>query len=95
MDKSASVDLVEINGKRFLKCNREDCQWNLRYVSGTEKARVCNYGVFAFSVKGEMPKNCPHLVALSSLITTELLEQSLRDDRSVPQIALRPLDGLG
>ncbi len=86
------MDSVDINGKRFLKCPRESCQWNLRYISADERARVCNFGSFAFFVKGTMPQDCPYLVRLSSLITLEMLEQSLRDDRAVPSVVLGPFD---
>ncbi len=72
------MDTVEIDGKRFLRCDRESCQWNLRYISGNERSRVCNFGALAFAVKEAMPQDCTRLQELGTLISRELLEQSIK-----------------
>jgi len=72
------MDTVEIDGRRFLLCDRENCQWNLRYVSGDERRRLCNFGLLAYGVKESLPHDCPHLQELGTVISRELLEQSIR-----------------
>jgi hypothetical protein len=72
------MDTVEIDGRRFLLCDREDCQWNLRYVTGDDRSRLCNFGPTAFAVKEGMPPDCPYLMELSTLISKELLERSIK-----------------
>ena len=78
-EEHVTMESVKINGKRFLVCHRDGCQWNLRYLSGNAKSRVCNFGALAFAVKGEMPRDCPYLSLLSTLVATEMFEHSLRD----------------
>jgi hypothetical protein len=75
---NSGMDTVEIDGRRFLLCDREECEWNLRYISGSERSRLCGFGPLAFSVKERMPQGCPHVTELSTLISRELLERGIK-----------------
>ena len=74
----SEMDTVEIDGRRFLLCDREDCEWNLRYMSGSEKSRLCGFGPLGFAVRERMPQGCPHVTELSTLISRELLERGIK-----------------
>ena len=60
-------DLVEIMGKKFLKCQQEDCEWNIGWHGGldwTEEpgkgTRICNFGARAMvEANAAPPDNCP------------------------------------
>ena len=49
-------------GKQFLKCQQEDCEWNIGWLSayeftkeGDKGTRVCNLGAEAIIVTHEVP----------------------------------------
>ena len=70
---------VEVMGKKFLKCQEEDCEWNVGWLSGldwTEEpgkgTRICNLGARALiEANAEPPENCPQLSAVLELARSE------------------------
>jgi hypothetical protein len=78
MDET-SKDTIEVAGKKFLKCQEEDCQWNIGWLGGndwTEEpgkgTRICNLGVKAIIEAEAVPPNeCPQPAAVLELARTE------------------------
>ena len=57
-------DIVEIMGKKFLKCQQEDCEWNIGWLGErgwTEEpgkgTRLCNLGAKAMIETDAVPPN--------------------------------------
>lgn len=73
------MNTVEIIGKRFLKCKKEDCEWNIGWLGGydwTEEVgrgtRICNLGAGAIIMdKARPPCNCLQTSAVFELARTE------------------------
>ena len=69
---------IEIDDKRFLKCPRERCGWNVGYPPGElnplgcEGLRVCNFGPRAYAIGASVPEDCPHKLDVAYLIGLEL-----------------------
>ena len=48
------ANTVEVLGKKFLKCQQQDCEWNIGWLGGYEwtrepgkGTRICNFGLKA------------------------------------------------
>ncbi len=75
------MDTIKIAGKRFLKCQREACQWNIGWLGGldwTEKpgegTRVCNLGAKAILEEDITPPDmCRDWKSVLELARTEFL----------------------
>jgi len=76
--KDAKAYIIEIDGKRFLKCPLESCGWNVGYTPGElnpldcEILRVCNFGARSYAIGVSMPEDCPHKLDVSYLVGLEL-----------------------
>lgn len=74
-----SKDTIEVAGKKFLKCQEENCQWNIGWLGGndwTEKpgkgTRICNLGVKAIIETEAVPPDvCPQTSAVLELARAE------------------------
>ena len=74
-------DTVEIMGKKFLKCQQEDCEWNIGWLGGNSWSeesgkgiRICNLGVKAMiETEAVPPDECPRASAVLEGFTTEYL----------------------
>ena len=79
MVKQLGMDTVEIIGKQFLKCQQEDCEWNVGWLGGldwTEElgkgTRVCNLGARAMiEAKGSPPDSCQQPSAVVDIACDE------------------------
>jgi hypothetical protein len=66
-------------GKKFLKCQREDCEWNIGWYCGlvwTEEpgkgTRICNLGARAMvKANAVPPDNCPQSSTVAKLAHDE------------------------
>jgi hypothetical protein len=73
-------DTVEIMGKKFLKCQQEDCEWNIGWLGGYDwtkdsgkGTRVCNLGARAMIGSNAKPPDiCQQPFAVLELARTEL-----------------------
>jgi len=59
------VDTIGVMGKKFLKCQQQDCEWNIGWLSGydwTEEpgkgTRICNLGARAMIEDSATPPDC-------------------------------------
>jgi len=60
------METVEINSINFLRCDKEDCKWNIGWLSGSDwtvkpgrGTRLCNLGAKDMIVdKAKPPDNC-------------------------------------
>ena len=57
----SSRDTMDVMGKQFLKCQQEDCEWNIGWLGGNSWSeesgkgiRICNLGVKALLVASEL-----------------------------------------
>ena len=74
-------DIVEITGKRFLKCPQEACEWNVGWLDGldwTEEPgkgiRICNLGVRAMLEDNTLPPDdCQQWQSVLELARNEFL----------------------
>jgi hypothetical protein len=74
-------DMVEIMGKRFLKCQQEAYEWNVGWLGGldwTEEpgkgTRLCNLGARAMIENDAIPPDdCQQWSAVLKLARTEFL----------------------
>ena len=77
-------DAVEIMGKKFLKCQQEDCEWNIGWLGWlggldwTEKpgkgTRICNLGARArIEANAVPPDDCQQSSAVLKLARAEFL----------------------
>ena len=72
-------DTIEVMGKQFLKCQQEDCEWNIGWLGGnswTEESgrgtRICNLGVKAMiETEAAPPDECPRASAVLELARAE------------------------
>jgi hypothetical protein len=72
-------DTVEVMGKKFLRCQQEDCEWNVGWLGGydwTEEpgkgTRICNLGARAIlDTKAEPPDDCQQSSAVYDLACAE------------------------
>ena len=68
-----SMDTIDVRGIRLLKCDKEDCRWNVGYtpcdfnrvgIEFTSRAgagtRVCNFGRRALVYGSDIDSECPH-----------------------------------
>ncbi|MBL7124870.1 MAG: hypothetical protein ISS51_02090 [Dehalococcoidales bacterium] len=75
----AKLEIVKIIGKKFLRCQEEDCRWNIGWLGGydwTEEpgkgVRVCNLGARAMiEDDAAPPQNCSQPSAVFELAHTE------------------------
>ena len=72
--------MVEITGKRFLKCSQEACKWNVGWLGGldwTEEpgkgTRLCNLGARAMIENNAIPDDCQQWQAVLELARAEFL----------------------
>jgi len=76
----AKSDTVEIMEKKFLKCQQEDCEWNIGWLGErgwTEEpgkgTRLCNLGARAMiEADAVPPDNCQQSSAVLKLSRDEL-----------------------
>lgn len=67
------MDSIDIYGTRFLRCEKDDCRWNIGYTPGDLNrfgleftlrpgvgARVCNFGPKALAYGRSIDRGCPH-----------------------------------
>lgn len=75
----SNKDTMEVMGKQFLKCQKEDCEWNIGWLGGNTWAeesgsgtRICNLGVKAM-IEAEVvpPDECPQASAVLELARAE------------------------
>jgi hypothetical protein len=74
-----SEHTIEVLGKRFLKCQEENCEWNIGWLGGndwTEKpckgTRICNLGVKAIiETETVPPGECPQPSTVLELARAE------------------------
>jgi hypothetical protein len=72
---------VEVYGRVFLTCGKEECAWNVGYTPGdlnrhglcfTSRSgagiRVCNFGLKALAYGGEIDRDCPHKAELCGVL---------------------------
>jgi hypothetical protein len=77
MDGSSNT--VHIGGKKFLKCQQENCDWNIGWLGGTDwteepgkGTRICNLGARAIiETKTEPPDDCQQASAVYELARAE------------------------
>jgi hypothetical protein len=100
------MDTVEIYGVTFLKCEKEDCDWNIGYTpydlnrSGLEftyrsgtGVRVCNFGCKALAYGKNIDVACPHKRDVCSLLGENDQSHQCRFWGSVdPEVAGRVLN---
>ena len=73
------ANLIEVMGTELLKCQQEDCEWNVGWLGGyewTEKpgkgTRVCNLGAKAMiETKAMPPADCQQPSAVIELARSE------------------------
>ena len=58
------ANTVEVMGKKFLKCQQQDCEWNIGWLSGykwtkepSQGIRICNFGLKAIIEANAGPPN--------------------------------------
>jgi hypothetical protein len=76
----AEEEIVQIMGEQFLKCQQEDCEWNIGWLGGhdwTEEpgkgTRLCNLGATAMIEADAAPPNdCQQPSAVLELARAEL-----------------------
>lgn len=76
----AKRETVEVMGKKFLRCQKEGCEWNIGWLGGhdwTEEpgkgTRICNLGARAiFEAKAAPPDDCPQSSAVLELAFAEV-----------------------
>lgn len=72
-------DTVEIIGNKFLKCQQEDCQWNIGWLGNSDwtkekgkGTRICNLGARAMiEAKALPPDDCQQSSAVLKLARAE------------------------
>jgi hypothetical protein len=78
------MSTVEVYGRVFLRCDKEDCAWNVGYTphdlnrhglwftarKGTG-VRLCNFGLKALAYGGDIDRACPHKAELCSVLGIE------------------------
>ena len=101
------MSVVEIYGIEFLRCEREECGWNVGHTPhdlnrhglcftnrGGVGVRVCNFGRKALARGGDIDSACPHKVDLCSLLGREDSSPEGRFWGPVdPEVARRALGG--
>ena len=73
------ANTVEVMGKKFLKCQQQDCEWNIGWLEGrdwTEEPdqgiRICDLGARAMIEASAVPPNdCHQPSAVLELVRTE------------------------
>jgi len=73
------ANTVEVMGKKFLKCQQQDCEWNIGWLEGrnwTEEPdqgiRICNLGVKAMIETDAVPPDeCLQASAVLELARAE------------------------
>lgn len=80
MDNSGKT--VHIMGTKFLKCQQENCEWNIGWLGGndwTEErgigTRICNLGAKAMIEAGALPPD--HCQRSAEVLKTALAEFEL------------------
>ena len=76
----AKGEIVQIMSKKFLKCQQEDCEWNIGWLGGydwTEElgkgTRLCNLGARALVKANAVPPDiCQQPSAVLELAHAEL-----------------------
>ena len=74
-----SKDTMDVMGKQFLKCQQEDCEWNIGWLGGNSWSeesgkgiRICNLGVKAMIEDNTLPPDeCPQASAVLELARAE------------------------
>jgi len=74
-----SKDTMDVMGKQFLKCQQEDCEWNIGWLGGNswseesgKGTRICNLGVKAMiETEAVPPDECPRASAVLELARAE------------------------
>ena len=74
-----SKDTMDVMGKQFLKCQQEDCEWNIGWLDErgwTEEpgkgTRICNLGAGAMiEADAVPPDNCQQSSAVLKLARDE------------------------
>ena len=72
-------DTVEVMGRKFLRCQQEDCEWNIGWLGGYEVThapgkgtRICNLGASAIVLdKAKTPDFCEQPSAVYELARAE------------------------
>ena len=72
---------MELYGVRFLKCEKDDCPWNVGYTPcdlnrfgleftsrGGAGIRVCDFGCKALAYGGNIGSDCPHKLEVCELL---------------------------
>jgi hypothetical protein len=74
------ANTVEVLGKKFLKCQQQDCEWNIGWLGGykwtreTGKGtRICNFGLKAIiEADAGPPDICQQPTAVLEMARAEL-----------------------
>ena len=90
----AKSDTVEVMGKKFLKCQQEDCEWNIGWHGGlvwTEEpgkgTRICNFGARAMvEAKTAPPDNCPQSSKVVKMAHDEIKFEKYGDRAIMPKL---------
>jgi len=75
----AKGEIVQIMSKKFLKCQQEDCEWNIGWLSGYnwieepgKGTRICNLGATAMiEANAVLPDICQQPSLVLELARTE------------------------
>ena len=75
----SSRDTMDVMGKQFLKCQQEDCEWNIGWLGGNSWSeesgkgiRICNLGVKAMIETETVPSDeCLQASAVLELARAE------------------------
>ena len=76
----AKGEIVQIMSKKFLKCQQEDCEWNIGWLGGYDcpeepgkGTRLCNLGAKAMIEADAVPPNdCQQPSAVLELARAEV-----------------------
>ena len=90
-------DTVEIMGKKFLKCQQEDCEWNIGWHCGLDwteepgkSTRICNLGARAMvDANAAPPDNCPQSSMVVKMVHDECEFEKLGDRTIMSKIDKR------
>ena len=74
------ANTVKIMGKKFLKCQQQDCEWNIGWLGGYkwtqepgEGTRICNLGLRAIMDAHAVPPDiCQQPTAVLEMARAEL-----------------------
>jgi len=94
------MDTIEIYGVKFLKCQKDDCEWNAGYTPddfnrhGLEFTarhdmgiRICNFSCTALALGKNIDAVCPHKQELCDMLAEDSGSSSRIWGRLDPNVA--------